>query len=157
VGRKLVVAVGVGWLSLAIAACGGGGHPADGGSLRSADNIVTCLNRAGLAAEKVEEEAEAEIVGAHAPDGDTIVIVNMSEAIASHPGVSYLLTQRLKKELHRVGRGGIITTSTVNQGSTYIGVLGVEGIDGGVAATSTELLARHCAIKASKNARAASA
>ena len=153
-GRKLVVAVGIGWLSLAVAACGGGSRPADDGSLRSAGNIVACLNGVGLAAEKVEEEPEAEIVGAHAPDGDTIVIANMSEAIASYPEAPALLTRKLKQELDRVGRGGIITTSTVNHGATFIAVLGVEGVDGGVAATSTELLARHCASKAEKTAHA---
>jgi hypothetical protein len=153
-GRKFVAAVGVGFLSLVIAACGGESHPADDGSLRSADNIVACLDAGGLAAEKVEEGSEAEIVGAHAPDGDTIVVVNMSRGIASHPEVPYLLTRKIKKELKRVGRGGIMTTSTVNDSSTFVAVLGVEGVNGGVAATSTEVLARHCAIKAAKNARA---
>jgi hypothetical protein len=36
-------------------------------------------------------------------------------------------------------------TSTANHGSTFIGVLGVKGVRGGLAAASTEVLARKCA------------
>lgn len=141
-GRKLVVALGIGGLSLAIAACGGGGQPADSGSLPSAKEIIACLTDSGLSAEPLAVESEVEGVSAQAPDGDRILIINVPERGFSAAGSELLKKEARKRDEHR-----IITTTTVNEGLTLIGVLGVEGVGGGVASSSTEILARQCATK----------
>jgi hypothetical protein len=96
----------------------------------------------------VRKESEgAAAIGAQAPDGDVVVIITVPEDVASEYDVPGMVTGRLKRELHRLGRGGIWTSNTANGGSTYIGVLGVEGVGGGVASANTEILARQCATK----------
>jgi hypothetical protein len=142
-GRRLVGAIGVGWLCLAVAACGGGSHP----SRPSADEIEACLNGAGLAAESIEESEGVEAVGAAAPDDDLIVVINLPEDFASNPDVPGMVTGKIKQELRKLGRGGVWTSDTVNGGSTYVGVLGVAGVGGGLASASTEILARQCATR----------
>jgi hypothetical protein len=144
-GRKLAAAIGVGWLSLAIAACGGGGEgdPA----APSAAAIEGCLTGAGLAAQALVEKEGVEGIGAQAPDGDLIVIINLPEKFASNPDLPGVVTREIKKELGKLGRSGVWTSNTVNGGTTYIGVLGVEGVGGGLASASTEILARQCATK----------
>lgn len=146
VGRKLMAAIGVGSLCLAIVACGGSGHS----TAPSAVEIEDCLNGAGLAAELVSESEGSAVIGAAAPDGDLIVIVTVPQAIASEFDVAGAVTRRIKRELRKVGRGGIWTSSTANGGSIYIGTMGVKGVNGGLSSTATEMIARQCATEAKR-------
>lgn len=73
-GRKLAAAVGIGWLCLAAAACGGGSQTIDGGGPPSVEEIAACLTSAGVATESLEVP-EAEGVGAQMPDGDDLIII----------------------------------------------------------------------------------
>jgi hypothetical protein len=142
-GRTLVGAIGVGWLCLVVAACGGGSAP----SQPSADEIEACLNGAGLAAESIEKNEGVEAIGAAAPDGDLILVITQPKEVASNPDLPGMVTDRIKKELRKLGRAGVWTSDTVNGGSTYVGVLGVKGVGGGLASASTEILARQCATR----------
>ena len=142
-GRRLAGAIGVGCLCLVVAACGGASHP----SRPSADEIEACLNGAGLAAESIEESEGVEGIGAAAPDGDLILVINLPEDYASRHDVAGMVSRRIKVELGKLGRGGVLTSDTVNDGSTYVAVLGVKGVGGGLASASTEILARQCATR----------
>jgi hypothetical protein len=139
----------IGWLCLTAAACGGGGDP----PAPSADQIEACLNGAGLQAELVEETEGAAVIGAQAPDGDAVVIITLPEDLASEYDVAGMLTKRIKRELGKLSRAGVWTSSTVNGGSTYIGLLGVKGVGGGLASAGTEILARQCATKPQRAAQ----
>jgi hypothetical protein len=134
-------------LSLVVAACGGGGGGGGDSAAPSADQIEVCLNGAGLKAELVEETEGASVIGAQAPDGDAVVIITVPEDWASEYDVAGIVTKRIKRELDKLGRAGVWTSSTVNGGSTYIGLLGVRGVGGGLASAGTEILARQCATK----------
>jgi hypothetical protein len=149
--RNFARAAGIACLSLTIVACGGGGGDS---AAPSADAIEACLNGAGVAAESLPDTEGIEAIGAAAPDGDLIVIINLPEEFASNPDVPGMVSRRIKREFRKLGRGGVWTSSTVNGGSTYVGVLGVKGTGGGLASASTEILARQCATKAQRAAKA---
>jgi hypothetical protein len=75
------------------------------------------------------------------------VVINLPEDFASNPDVPGMVTGKIKQELRKLGRGGVWTSDTVSGGSTYVGVLGVAGVGGGLASASTEILARQCATR----------
>jgi hypothetical protein len=107
-----------------------------------------------LAAESLQDTEGIEAIGAAAPDGDLIVIIDLPAEVATNPDVPGMVSRRIKRELRKLGRGGVWTSSTVDGGSTYIGVLGVKGVGGGLASANTEILARQCATNPQRAARA---
>jgi hypothetical protein len=150
VGERWMGAIAIGCLSLALAACGGNSAVSGGGSARSIREMVTCLRHAGATAEPLEVDSAHEMAGAYAANGDVIFILNLPNS-----DLSARATQAVREGMHEAGHGGIMTTSTVDRGSTLIGVIGVEGVDGGVPSAGSEELARECATRT--RARAAPA
>jgi hypothetical protein len=127
-----------------IAACGGGGSGGDD-SGPPVEEIAACISGIGFKAEVLEGDEGIEGVGAQAPDGDVFFVIEIPGEYVARPDVPARMTRRIRQELRQMGRGGILMTSTANHGSTFIGVLGVKGVRGGLAAASTEVLARKCA------------
>lgn len=80
------------------------------------------------------------MIGAQTPNGDVIFVVNLPTSTTAPKA-----TEALEKGMRESGRGGIMTTSSMNHGSTVIGLIGVKGTDGGLASPRSEMLARRCA------------
>lgn len=132
--------LGSGILSLVLGACGGeAGHAGPG---PSAGEIASCFKRSGASAEVLESEAGIEQIGAQALDGDVIFVVTLQ-----HPEVSAKAAEALKKGLRESGNGGIMAMDSVKHGSVILGVIGVKGVDGGVAAPESKMLAKRCAVE----------
>jgi hypothetical protein len=82
----------------------------------------------------------AELVGAQTPDGDVIFILHLTDSTAAPQA-----NRTLMRAMLQGGSGGVMSIDTVNAGSTLVGVVGVQGIDGGVASPRSKSLAKQCA------------
>lgn len=118
----------------------GGGDGADAGAQPSDSEIAQCLNAGGAVAEPLASKAEGELIGAQAPDGEVILIFNLSD-----PGMSKEALPVLKKALRESSGHGTIKISQVNGGSTLVGVVGIVGVSHGTISGATEVLAQKCA------------
>lgn len=147
------MAVGVLALTVTLSACGGEGavsassvrdpvRPAQE-SPPSIQEMATCLKRAGGTAEPLEFESGKEMAAARAADGDAIFIIPLPD-----PGLGSRASRAIKEGLSKAGREeGLMTTTSVDRGSTLIVLIGIEGVDGGVASLANEELARECATR----------
>jgi hypothetical protein len=104
--------------------------------------MVECLKRAGGTAEALEFEPGESMAAAVTGSGDVIFIVPLPE-----PGLAGQASQAIKEDVYGKARVGLMTTNTVDRGSTMIGVIGVRGVDGGAPSSADEHLSRECAIR----------
>jgi hypothetical protein len=103
--------------------------------------MVSCLKRGGATAEPVDTESDlGELVGGQAANGDVIFIITLANR-----NLSGLAIEAVKKKKSEEGVGGIMTSSTADDGYAVVGVVGQEGINGVVPSPASEELARECA------------
>jgi hypothetical protein len=145
VGRRRIGAMTIGCLSLVLAACGGGGSSSGGPKPTPNQLMLTCLKRGGAVGEIIKVDSKHNAVGAHARDGDSIVIVNLPDPDLSEPAIS-----AVKEEMRKAGLHGLMASSTLDQGSILIMVVGHEGLEAGVPSAASEELARRCAAEATR-------
>jgi hypothetical protein len=100
----------------------------------------SCLEERKATDVHLEDQPEGELVFAQTPKGDGIFIVNLTDPDLSEPAI-----EELRKAKKRSGLGGIMITATFNEGYTLVGVIGREGIGGGVPSLGSEALAKACA------------
>ncbi len=102
--------------------------------------MVSCLKRGGATAEPVDTEPDlGELVGGQAANGDVIFTITLANR-----NLSGLAIEAVKKKSEE-GVGGILTSSTTDDGYAVVGVVGHEGINGGVPSPASDELARECA------------
>jgi hypothetical protein len=131
-------------LSLGLASCGASPSATAGGGLApSSPEMVSCLERGGVTAEPLDTESDlGELVAGQAANGDVIFIITLSQRDLSERAISAI---RKKKREERIG--GIMNTSTVDNGFTVVVAVGHEGVDGGLPSSTSERLARECATR----------
>jgi hypothetical protein len=141
-GNRWNAAIVIALLSLGLVACGGGSDAVPGGGLApSSPEIVACLKRGGATAEPLDTHSDlGEVVGGQAVNGDVIFIITLTSR-----KMSDLAIEAVRKKKKEAGVGGIMTSSTVDDGYAVVGVVGHEGVNGGVPSSASEELARACA------------
>ncbi|HEY2715120.1 MAG TPA: hypothetical protein VGI73_02755, partial [Solirubrobacterales bacterium] len=107
-------------LALGLTACGGSSSISGGGFAPSAPEMVSCLKRGGATAEPVDTESDlGELVGGQAANGDVIFIITLANR-----NLSGLAIEAVKKKKSEEGVGGIMTSSTADDGYAVVGVVG---------------------------------
>jgi hypothetical protein len=103
--------------------------------------MVSCLKRGGAMAEPLDVHSDlGELVAGQTASGDTIFIITLPNR-----DLSGRATQALRREKSEAGLGGIMTTSTVDDGFALVVSVGHEGVNGGMPSSASEHLARECA------------
>jgi hypothetical protein len=140
-GIRGIAAVTVICASLAPTGCGEDRQvPAGGGP--STGEMASCLEEGGAAVFETERESVGEFIAAASPLGDAIFIFNLPRSNYSERADRVI--RRVKK---KQGLGGIMTTTAVNGGFTFIGVIGREGLRAGMPSVGSEALAKLCATR----------
>lgn len=124
--------------ALALGACGGS-QGANGTVQPSGNEIALCLKSAGAVVEPLVSEAEGELIGAQAPDGEVILILNLSDADVAKEALPVL-----REALRGSSPRGTIQIYSVNSGSTLIGVVGNMRVGDGAVSRAAESIAKKC-------------
>jgi hypothetical protein len=105
--------------------------------------MVSCLKHGAATAEPLDLHSDlGELVAGQAPNGDVLFIVTLPNR-----NVSGRAIQALRKKKTEAGLGGIMTTSTVDNGFVLVIAVGHEGVHGGMPSSASEHLARGCAMR----------
>jgi hypothetical protein len=133
---------------LGIGACGGGQNENTANQPTYSD-ISTCLESAGAEVEPLASESEGELIGAQAPDGEVILILNLPDSDLAREAKPVL-----RNALHASLGQGRIRISSANEGTTLIGVVGSAAIDHGAPSPAAQRLATNCATAGNNSAAA---